>query len=298
MKAWIGRLALVAIGLVFLIAGGLKALDPASFVDQIGRFRILPASLAPFAAYTLVPFEVALGAALLVDYRRRWAVGAAVALLLGFIGLMAYTWAIGGDVSECGCFGSFVERSPGETVVEDLVFLAVALIGLMAPPRRQAGGAARGSIVAAAAATTLVLMPLAPSLPFDALVTRLKPGVRLEDLKLSLPGEELGRGRHLVALLALAEESSGSAVEGLNALAARPGAPGIAVIYADEDDVKDAFFWTHGPTFPMYKVVREEMRGLYRRLPRFFLLENGVVTRVWEVLPPAETLAAPAAGAV
>ncbi len=123
-------------------------------------------------------------------------------------------------------------------------------------------------------------------------MTGLKPGVALEDLRLSLPDASLAKGRHLVALLALKEEASTRAADALNALAAVSGVPPIAVIYTDEEEVKDAFFWAHAPVYPMYQVVHGEMRRLYRRLPRFFLIDDGRVKAVWEAIPPPGSLKA------
>jgi len=97
-----------------------------------------------------------------------------------------------------------------------------------------------------------------------------------------------------VALLALKEEASGKAADELSALAARPGAPAVAVLYSDSEEVKDEFFWSHAPSYPMYQVIHEEMRALYRRLPRFFLVEDGMVTKVWESMPEQETVLASA----
>lgn len=288
----------MVIGGVFLLAGGLKALDPVGFTDQVAGYKILPAALSPAVTYTLIPLEIAVGTALLLDYRRRWAVGGAAFLLVGFLGLMAWTWAKGGDVGECGCFGRFVERTPAETVAEDLVFLAVALLGLLAPARAESGGKVRGAFVAASALAAVGFLPLAPKLPLDGVVTALKPGVNLDELRLSLPDSSLATGRHLVALLALKEPASAAAADALNALAGLQGAPPAAAIYADAEEVKDAFFWAHAPVYPMYQVVHGEMRRLYRRLPRFFLLEEGVVKAVWETLPAPGTLHASAAGPI
>ncbi|MBI3448392.1 MAG: DoxX family protein [Acidobacteria bacterium] len=293
LAGWIGRLALILMGGVFLLAGSLKAVDPAGFTEQVAGYGIGPASLAPIVTYTLIPLEIAVGIALLLDFRRRWAVGLAAGLLVGFLGLMAWTWHTGGNVGECGCFGRFVERTPAETVAEDLGFLLLSAAGLMAPARGP-GGRVRGGFVLAGALAAAGFLPLAPGLPLDGFVTGLTPGVKLDDLKLSLPDASLQTGTHLVALLALKEEASTKAADGLNALAAAPGAPAIAVIYADEEQVKDAFFWAHAPVYPMYQVVHGELRRLYRRLPRFFLLEDGVVKTVWETLPGASAINASA----
>ena len=281
----------MAIGLVFIASGFLKALDPEGFTATVVGYGILPAAAAPLAARALLPLEAALGAALLVDYRRRWGVSVAVILLAGFVGLLGYTWATGGDVASCGCFGRFADRTPLETLGEDIGFMAIALLGLLAPARAAAGGKARGALTAGTAVAALLLALAAPSLPLDDLVTKLKPGATVEDLHLTLPDTAISDGRHLVALLSLAQEDvSGPAVEALNQLSASPGAPAVAVLYPDKEEVKDAFFWSWAPAFPMYRVGADEMRALYRRLPRYFLVENGVVKRVWNIMPEADVL--------
>jgi uncharacterized membrane protein YphA (DoxX/SURF4 family) len=312
LKHGIGRLALIAIGLVFLAAGGLKALNPEGFTETVRGYGLLPGGAAPLVTYTLVPLEVALGVTLILGFMRRWAVGAAVVILLGFLGLMGYIWATGGDISECGCFGSLVERTPVETILEDLLFMGIALLGLLA--RREEGktGALQRATAPAVAVMTAAFLPLAAGVPVEALevamaknlgwnlslVTRLTPGMTEEELRLSLPDTAISEGRHLVSLLDLeVEEVSGPVTEALNVLAGSPGAPSVAVLYSNDEEIKDAFFWSHAPSFPMYQVLPEEMRGLYRRLPRFFLMEDGIVTDVWDAMPVAETLVA-AAGQV
>jgi hypothetical protein len=228
---------------------------------------------------------------------------------VGFLGLMGYTAATGGDVSECGCFGSLVERTTAEVVVEDLGFIALALLGLLAAKPAGGPGPVRAAVTVLAAGATVAYMPFAAGVPVERLetwlakehgvhlplVTRLSPGLTVDQLQVSVPDAAFSRGRHLVALMDLEEEEvSGPTAEVLNRLAAARGAPAVAVLYANEEDVKDAFFWSWAPTYPMYKIMPEEMRGLYRRLPRFFLVEDGVVREVWNTIPEAEVIVASA----
>lgn len=304
----VGRLSLLAIGLVFVAAALLKALNPEGFTEAVRGYGLLPDQLAPIVSTILLPLEMALGVALILDFRRRAAVTAAVVLLVGFLGLMGYTQATGGDVSKCGCFGSLVERTAAEVVTEDLAFIALALLGLLAAPSRSAGALKAGA-VGLAAAGTLVYLPFAAQVPVErleawlakrhgvhlALVTRLSPGMAVEDLHVSVPDAAFSDGRHLVALLDLEEEEvSGPAADVLNQIAAAPGAPRVAVLYSNEEDVKDAFFWSWAPAYPMYRILPEEMEGLHRRLPRFFLVENGVVMDVWNSMPEPEVVLAAA----
>src|SRR6266850_6465163 len=59
IKGWIGRLALIAMGGVFLLAGGLKALDPDGFTEQVRGYAFVPTALASAVTYTLIPIEIA-----------------------------------------------------------------------------------------------------------------------------------------------------------------------------------------------------------------------------------------------
>jgi hypothetical protein len=304
LRPRMGRLALVAIGLVFIAAGLLKALNPEGFTEAVQRYGLIPDALAPAVTWTLLPLEMALGVALVLDWWRGPVVAATVVLLVGFLGLVGYTAATGGDVSECGCFGSLVERTAAEVVVEDLGFIALALLGMLAAPARRRH-ALRGAVVLVAAVATLGYMPFAADIPVErletwlarehgmhlSLVTRLSPGLSIDELHVSVPDAAFSEGRHLVALLDLEHEDvSGPAVDELNRLVAEPGAPGVAVLYANEEDVKDGFFWSWAPSYPMYRILPEEMRGLYRRLPRYFLVEDGVVKDVWNNMPEADAV--------
>ena len=113
-----------ALGLVFIVAGILKAVDPTEFVRQIETYGIVSGSLAVILAYTLLPLEIGLGSALLAGYRARLAAAATVILLLVFMSATAYAWSQG-KTEGCGCFGSIASRTPGQVLVEDTGLLGL-----------------------------------------------------------------------------------------------------------------------------------------------------------------------------
>lgn len=47
------------------------------------------------------------------------------------------------------------------------------------------------------------------------------------------------------------------------------------------------FFWQYGPVFEVVEVPEALLAPLYRRLPRSFRVEEGVVTATWDGYPPA-----------
>ena len=101
----------ILLGLVFLVAGLLKGVDPDEFVRQVGTYGIVSGKAALILAYLLIPLELALGAALVTSFRVRQAAAATALLLMVFMGATAYGWSRG-RTEDCGCFGSFSPRTP------------------------------------------------------------------------------------------------------------------------------------------------------------------------------------------
>jgi len=98
-------IAEVALGGVFLYAGGLKALDPASFALSIDNYRLLPYPVAAAMAVYLPWLEIVCGLGVLWPKTSRGALAVLLGLCLVFSGAIASAWIRGLDIS-CGCFGA------------------------------------------------------------------------------------------------------------------------------------------------------------------------------------------------
>lgn len=285
MASILRTLPAIALGLVFLAAGVLKAVDPDEFARQIGTYGILPERAARPAAYFLIPVEIALGTALLVGYRTRAAALLTSLLLVVFMAATAYAWSQG-KTEGCGCFGSFASRGPGDVLMEDAVFLALGVMAFLFAPRR--AGRWRAAATAAAVVVAGVALPVsAYALPLDGVVTGLKVGLPAASLQLHESPTDLGQGKHLVALLNLDAPDSRDLVKRLNAVAAAPAGTEVIAFYGGEVDEKTIFCFNTNPSFEVVAVPPSDLKRLYRKLPRFFLLKDGRVSRIWEKVPPA-----------
>lgn len=132
MTRWLVRLFL---GGVFVVAGVLKALDPARFADDVARYGLLPDALVNGVALALPWVELLAGALLIVGVWRQAA--ALVIAVLNAVFLVAVSVALARGLEVCGCFGGSVARKASVwTLVEDFVFLAAA-IWLCHKERRQ-----------------------------------------------------------------------------------------------------------------------------------------------------------------
>lgn len=303
-KRVVGTAAAVFLGMVLLVAAWAKAIDPESFIEQI-RFEGLDfLGLAAMVAYTAIVIEVALGMALGLGIRRWRVLAPTVALVLFFLFLTgrAYWRFEQGLISEaesCGCFGNLLARTPAQAFWQDLFLLGVPLVlsfvGLSKGERRSPR--IRLALVGVTAVAALILALKAPELPLDDLATRLRPGIEVGELCAGRPDSpewicldtliaDLDRGRHWVVITGLEEESFLAAVPRLNETALAGEETRLWVVSSAAPETIANFSWTQAPAFDVREAPKAMLRPLHRKLPRSFLVEDGVVMETWSGLPP------------
>ncbi|HRC84353.1 MAG TPA: DoxX family membrane protein [Thermoanaerobaculia bacterium] len=297
---WLGYLGGLVLGAVLLVAAWAKLLDPEGFADQIRRQGLdflLPASAVAMVALAL---EIGLGVALVLGLRRRWVLVAAALLVAFFLFLTGRDWwreahgLLPADAG-CGCFGNLVDRTPKEAFWQDLGLLVPGL--LLAFLGRPRGPLPRWRAVATLALTVagLAFAWQAPHLPLDDWATRLKPGSRLDHLCAGgehdrvcldyvLAGAE--KGDHLVVLANLDDPAFAAAVPKLNDLFSRSEGPALIAIAATTPEVLQRFYWSVGNLFEIREAPLGLVKPLARRLPRSFLVRDGVVVETYSGLPP------------
>jgi hypothetical protein len=316
---WLGSAGAVFLGAVLLVATWAKAIHPAAFAEQIrleGLDFLLPAMAVVYLALAL---EGGLGVALLLNLRRLWVLVPAALLVAFFVFLNGRGWYLDAhglreQAAACGCFGNLVERTPEQAFWQDLLLLVPPLVlAFLGRPRgARRFPPVRSALVAVAAVATLVLAWRAPSLPLDDLATRLSPGVAVADVCAGGGGgdegvavcldavvPELAAGEHVVVLADLGDEAFTAAVDRLNAyaFAARSGElPPLWVLTTATPEAQRAFFWQWAPVFEIREVPEALIAPLYRRLPRSFRVEVGVVGETWSGLPPLPEADRPESG--
>jgi putative oxidoreductase len=122
------------VGGVFVVAGGLKVIDPAHFAAAIDHFRLLRYfAVAPLALY-LPWLEIICGLAVLVGAWRRSALMLLFAMTVVFIAAITSAWMRGLDI-RCGCFGAASTAPLAYELVFDVV-LGGVLFWLLRVERR------------------------------------------------------------------------------------------------------------------------------------------------------------------
>ena len=101
---WIGLVARLVTGTVWVVAGGLKLPDPAASVRAVRAYDLLPESAVTLVGHGLPVLELLIGLLLLVGLLTRPAAIVSSLLLVAFIAGIVSAWARGLEI-ECGCFG-------------------------------------------------------------------------------------------------------------------------------------------------------------------------------------------------
>lgn len=104
MKDWIGLVARLVTGGVWLVAGALKLPDPASSVRAVRAYDLLPEAVVPTVGHLLPAVEVAIGLLLVLGVLTRLASVVSALLFIAFVIGIASAWSRGLQI-DCGCFG-------------------------------------------------------------------------------------------------------------------------------------------------------------------------------------------------
>ncbi len=298
----LGYLGGVALGLILLVAAGIKALDPLAFAAEVERHGLGRGWLAEVVAVGALGLEAGLGLALLLNLRQRGLLLFASGLVAFFLALTGRDWWLDhhGLVSSqaaCGCFGYLLERTPKEAFLQDLFLLvpAAALAWLGRPQRGKGVRWGRWSLSVGAAVSTMIFAWMAPALPLDDVATRLRPGVEVEKICAGRNGDriclvdlvpQLAGGRHWIVLADPKDAGFEELSRAINLRVGRGAGDSVHVLAELTVEEERSIFWTLAPMYQIHAVPAAILRPLYRKLPRTFLSVDGRVVRTSSGLDP------------
>ena len=119
----------IALGGIFIAAALPKMWRPDQFADAINNYRVLPYFLVNANTLALPWVEFLFGAFLVAGFRVRAASLATTIMMAVFLAAILSAWARGIDIT-CGCFGTQdAAKTGGVTLLRDLGFLALAILG-------------------------------------------------------------------------------------------------------------------------------------------------------------------------
>jgi hypothetical protein len=299
----------ILLGLSFVLAAALKALDLEVFAVQISYYGVVRTpSLVRFAAYATTILETGLGVALLVGIRLRcWTYAVTTGLLIGFTGLIGYAWAFHG-LSDCGCFGAFVKMTPGVSILKNVIMVAMVCMawflhqrhGIQYAEREPARGLAYAKPATAVLSVGLVIIA---GIYGSGGASKRGPGGDSAGAGTAGPDKErpfaqfrfewkgeqwdLGQGRYLVTMLSGSCEHCMAAVEPLNDFALIPEFPPVVGLMLGDEGTVLEFRELTDPQFPTVLIdTLVFFQFIDVEPPRFYDVQDGKSLRFWDGEPP------------
>ncbi len=126
----VGLLARLVLGVVLLVAGGLKVTKPRASAIAVHAYQVLPYDVGTYVGYALPLVEIVVGLLLVLGLFTRVSAVAGTVLMVVFIVGITQAWARGLSI-DCGCFGGGGEIGASQTQypLEILRDVGLALCG-------------------------------------------------------------------------------------------------------------------------------------------------------------------------
>lgn len=285
----IARMLQIAVGLVFIIASMLKAFDPPGFAEQIASYKIIPAVIGSPLAWFFICIEFTLAIALILNLRPKLFIPLMMLVLVGFIGVTIYTMAQGIEAN-CGCFGNVVHRTSEQVILEDaLMFASLLFAYIVLKDIKQTSSLLKvASINGVSLLMAAAVVGFSAQLPVDSIVTELKEGRYFDSWPVEGLFLDLRKDQRVVFLFSTAAPDIEQQVQQMNAIAQTESVPSAVGLITDGSQQLTTLVFQYGTAFPAGALEPRFAKSLYRKLPRTFILSDGVVKKVWNGIPSPE----------
>lgn len=288
---WLPVILTTLVGLVLLISSLPKSFEMELFIRQVGDYDIISHPvLTTLGAWCVVITEYTLGTALIINYRPRIAIPPATLLILIFIGATGWAWYTGAT-DDCSCFGSWVERTPGEAMVEDLFLLGALIYSwFLNKTIRKWPSYLKESIIIVAFLAGITIPLLTGTLPDR--ISRLisGPGEKeYETFKVeSFTSFDLTKGKYLLVVLATDCSHCRALMEEMILLGSDESLPPMVAITMNEEEQREDFIDDFDLEFEIYQISDNDFWLLLEdgEIPRTILTDNGRIIKIWDLMFP------------
>ncbi|MFC1493900.1 peroxiredoxin family protein [Thermodesulfobacteriota bacterium] len=288
---WLPVILTTLVGFILLISSLPKSFEMDLFIRQIGDYDIISHPLlTTFGAWCLVITEYTLGTALILNYRPRITIPPAVLLILIFIGATGWAWYTGAT-DDCSCFGSWVERTPGEAMVEDFFILGALIYSwFFNKTIKKWPFYIKESLIIVALLAGIVVPLLTGTLPdrinrlISGPVEEGKEVFRLDDFS----SYDLSTDRYLIVVMATDCSHCRALMEDLIFIGDDDELPPVVALVMNDEEQREDFIDEYELDFGLYQVADDDFWRLLEdgEIPRTILIDNGIIIKKWDFAFP------------
>ncbi len=279
------------VGIVLLVSGLQKVFEIDLFIRQIRDYEIITNPLLIIlGAWGVVTFECCLGAALIFNYRPKIAVPLGLLIFLVFIGATGYAWKTG-VTEDCGCFGSWIERTPGEAMVEDLFLFAALLAAWKWNRTFKRWPFFLKEILVGIALLAGFLIPVTMGPVIDRITSAVTEPAKegLEPFILEgFTERDLSKGKHIIIVMETDCSHCRAEMEFLNAMALDKDLPEVIAVTMNDEQQREDFAFEYDSAFDLFKIPDNDFWRLLGdgEIPRTILINEGMVLKKWDFAAP------------
>ncbi|MDJ0900349.1 MAG: hypothetical protein QNJ55_16210 [Xenococcus sp. MO_188.B8] len=114
------------VGIVFILTGIAKVIEPWKFTRYISDLKLLQPKLVRFSALAFTAIESALGVALILGVFPSVTIPACILLLMGLT-VLTY-WSTSTERAEdCGCYNGWLDITPTQSIILNLVYITLLI---------------------------------------------------------------------------------------------------------------------------------------------------------------------------
>ena len=283
------RLLVGFLGLIFITAAISKSANVALFIRQIRDYGIVVYPLALAAgAWGLIALEFSLGVALLIHYRSRLILTITGALLMLFLGASGWAWFTG-TTDACGCFGSWLQRTPGEAFLESMILLFLTVLGLACYDDSTALNNRFKPWAIACALLIGLALPAVSGFPLSKIGVSRANEFDLDQVYVQGVGLlDLEQGGHIIVLTDTECLHCRESVPDLNILAEAEDLPPLIALCTNDEEKRVRFVEEYEPVFPIIQIREDDFWRLLGDgdIPRTMLVRDRRLERVWDETIP------------
>jgi thiol-disulfide isomerase/thioredoxin/uncharacterized membrane protein YphA (DoxX/SURF4 family) len=289
-KTWVPVILSTIVGLVLLVSGLQKSFEIDLFIRQIRDYQIIANPLLIIlGAWCLITFECCLGAALAVNFQPKIAVPLGSLLFLIFMAATGWAWHTGAT-NDCGCFGSWIERTPKEAMLEDVVLFCFLMIAWKWNRSFRKWPHFMKEFLVAIAFLLGLSLPLIVGPVIDRITSALTGPAKegFENFVLNFPEKDLSVGKHIIFIMATDCPHCRAEMENLNKIAEDKELPDVIAFVMNNKEQCDEFIFEFEPAFKIYQIKDDDYWRLLGdgEIPRTILINDGLVIKKWDLTPP------------
>jgi hypothetical protein len=277
------------VGLVLLIAGVLKGMDINLFIRQIRDYGIISGRLVlVVSAWGLIVLECGLGAGLILLYLPRIIMPLTSLLFVVFTGVTGWAW-ITGATQNCGCYGPWIQHTPGQAVIENLVLLAATVLAWMGCRHPQTPQTRVKTWAVIMTCLIGLAMPVAFGLPTWGIDNSDAEPSKFDPVSVhGLGNVDINMGEYLIVLMGTDCLHCQEAIPELNTLSEAPDLPVLIALCTSKEADCIEFTEQFLPIFPIGHISDDLFWHLLSDgdMPRTLLLQEGRTRHVWDQTVP------------